>query len=231
MIGADGIRSTVRRLAFGERGDRPARRAGGMALRHRLPARDHDVVGDAGPPDGLSHDPDRERPRVLLLRRRVESGTERHEDLGQLFSDFAEPAPGLLDSVAGPAASCTARRSRRSRSTPGLRGRVVLVGDAAHATSPNMAEGAAMALEDALVLAECLHRPDAVPAACRRSRPVADRERTGSGRRRIAVTELATSRRAVRNAGPARLRPKDLPIELPTSARRGLAAHEVADRG
>jgi FAD-dependent urate hydroxylase len=45
-----------------------------------------------------------------------------------------------------------------------VRGRVVLVGDAAHATSSNMAEGAAMALEDALVLAECL-RYEATPAA------------------------------------------------------------------
>jgi 2-polyprenyl-6-methoxyphenol hydroxylase-like FAD-dependent oxidoreductase len=36
------------------------------------------------------------------------------------------------------------------------RGSVLLIGDAAHATSPNMAQGAAMALEDALVLAECL---------------------------------------------------------------------------
>ena len=34
--------------------------------------------------------------------------------------------------------------------------RVALVGDAAHATSPNMAQGAAMAVEDALVLAEML---------------------------------------------------------------------------
>jgi 2-polyprenyl-6-methoxyphenol hydroxylase-like FAD-dependent oxidoreductase len=30
-----------------------------------------------------------------------------------------------------------------------VNGRVILVGDAAHATSPNMAEGAGMALEDA----------------------------------------------------------------------------------
>jgi FAD-dependent urate hydroxylase len=35
-------------------------------------------------------------------------------------------------------------------------GSALLIGDAAHATSPNMAEGAAMALEDGLVLAECL---------------------------------------------------------------------------
>ena len=32
----------------------------------------------------------------------------------------------------------------------------MLVGDAAHASSPNMAQGAAMALEDALVLADVL---------------------------------------------------------------------------
>ena len=33
-------------------------------------------------------------------------------------------------------------------------GAVLLIGDAAHATSPNMAQGAAMALEDAIVLAQ-----------------------------------------------------------------------------
>ncbi len=41
----------------------------------------------------------------------------------------------------------------------------MLIGDAAHATSPNMAQGAAMALEDALVLADCLRRIPAIPDA------------------------------------------------------------------
>jgi 2-polyprenyl-6-methoxyphenol hydroxylase-like FAD-dependent oxidoreductase len=46
-----------------------------------------------------------------------------------------------------------------------VRGRAVLIGDAAHATSPNMAQGAAMAMEDALVLAEVLASGQPV-AAC-----------------------------------------------------------------
>jgi len=37
---------------------------------------------------------------------------------------------------------------------PWYRDRVVLIGDAAHATSPHVGQGAAMAIEDALVLAE-----------------------------------------------------------------------------
>ncbi len=92
------------------------------------------------------------------------SGEDRHEDLGQYFSGYAEHVPELLESVG--------ERALVHRSTieevaldSWRRGRVVLVGDAAHATSPNMAEGAAMALEDALVLAECLRRVGTIPAA------------------------------------------------------------------
>ena len=40
------------------------------------------------------------------------------------------------------------------------RGRIVLIGDAAHAMSPNMACGVAMGLEDALVLADLVQRDD-----------------------------------------------------------------------
>jgi FAD-dependent urate hydroxylase len=46
-----------------------------------------------------------------------------------------------------------------------VRGPVVLIGDAAHATSPNMAQGAAMGMEDAVALAEELSRARDVPQA------------------------------------------------------------------
>jgi 2-polyprenyl-6-methoxyphenol hydroxylase-like FAD-dependent oxidoreductase len=44
-------------------------------------------------------------------------------------------------------------------------GRVVLIGDAAHASSPMMGQGGCMAMEDALVLAEILHSTADVESA------------------------------------------------------------------
>jgi 2-polyprenyl-6-methoxyphenol hydroxylase-like FAD-dependent oxidoreductase len=58
------------------------------------------------------------------------------------------------------------------------RGRVVLIGDAAHAGPPHMGEGGCMAMEDALVLADVLRSEDSLQSALetyvRRRRPRAD---------------------------------------------------------
>jgi 2-polyprenyl-6-methoxyphenol hydroxylase-like FAD-dependent oxidoreductase len=55
------------------------------------------------------------------------------------------------------------------------RGRVVLLGDAAHAGPPHMGEGGCMAMEDALVLADVLRKAESVESALdayvRRRRP------------------------------------------------------------
>jgi 2-polyprenyl-6-methoxyphenol hydroxylase-like FAD-dependent oxidoreductase len=40
---------------------------------------------------------------------------------------------------------------------PWHRGRTILIGDAAHATTSNMGQGGGMAIEDAVVLAQCIH--------------------------------------------------------------------------
>jgi 2-polyprenyl-6-methoxyphenol hydroxylase-like FAD-dependent oxidoreductase len=63
-----------------------------------------------------------------------------------------------------------AKRLRLSPASIRTKGCVVLIGDAAHASSPSMAEGAGMALEDALVLAETLATEKDVDEARRRSR-------------------------------------------------------------
>jgi 2-polyprenyl-6-methoxyphenol hydroxylase-like FAD-dependent oxidoreductase len=45
---------------------------------------------------------------------------------------------------------------------------VVLAGDSAHATTPHMAQGASMAFEDAVVLADCLGAPGSLEQALQR---------------------------------------------------------------
>jgi 2-polyprenyl-6-methoxyphenol hydroxylase-like FAD-dependent oxidoreductase len=44
-------------------------------------------------------------------------------------------------------------------------GRTILLGDAAHAATPDMAQGACMAIEDAVVLARCLSQENDLAAA------------------------------------------------------------------
>ena len=48
---------------------------------------------------------------------------------------------------------------------PWSKGRVVLLGDAVHATTPHLGQGAGMAIEDAIVLAEELSAADTPEAA------------------------------------------------------------------
>jgi salicylate hydroxylase len=58
-------------------------------------------------------------------------------------------------------------------------GRITLLGDAAHAMLPFFAQGAAQAIEDAVVLAACLQRADADSAEmpCSSTRPFVGHER------------------------------------------------------
>ena len=130
MIGADGIHSTVRRLAFG---DAPARPAGaaGLAPRHALPAGGHDLVGDARAPHGGVPDADRAGPRVLLLRRRCRpwSRPVTRAASRAALGGSPEPARAILESIGDVhvsaieevaldslgAGACRAGRRRRAR--------------------------------------------------------------------------------------------------------------------
>jgi 2-polyprenyl-6-methoxyphenol hydroxylase-like FAD-dependent oxidoreductase len=75
--------------------------------------------------------------------------------LRERFAGFAAPVPGLLAQLDDPTRIHGAPILQVAAEQWG-RGAVVLVGDAAHGMSPNMAEGASLAFEDALVLAACV---------------------------------------------------------------------------
>src|SRR5512133_2788914 len=186
VIGADGIHSSVRRLAFGS--DATARPVGQVGWRFTTACPAEITTWSVM----LGH-----RTAFLMLpigHGRVycycdvvsTSGEDPDEDLSRLFSGFTEPVPSLIDSL--PDGALVHRSAIEEVALDSwVRGRVVLVGDAAHAPSPNMAEGAAMALEDALVLADFLGRLEALPAALSgfeaRRRPRTDWVRAQTHRR------------------------------------------------
>jgi 2-polyprenyl-6-methoxyphenol hydroxylase-like FAD-dependent oxidoreductase len=158
LVGADGIRSSIRQLAFGGPEPRPLGQASWRF-----------VIDDPGPHDAwtvmlgprraflrVPAGPNRLYCYVDLLTPATEDPS--HGDLDRLralFEDFAEPVPSILGNLDGFDSIHFAPIEEVVVDTC-VHKRVVLVGDAAHATSPNMAEDASMALEDALVLTHVL---------------------------------------------------------------------------
>ncbi|MET8230306.1 FAD-dependent monooxygenase [Micromonospora sp. NPDC005298] len=94
-----------------------------------------------------------------------EAGTEAPTDplarLRELFGDYRGPVPEVLATLDAVHVGITDEVELGRW----YRGRVLLVGDAAHATAPTLSQGAAMALEDAVVLAESLRAAGGVDAA------------------------------------------------------------------
>ncbi|MEV0744153.1 MULTISPECIES: FAD-dependent monooxygenase [unclassified Streptomyces] len=88
-----------------------------------------------------------------------------HEQLKERLPMFSGPVAEALAAVTGPEAVVYSRISQVTVEEPWHVGRVALAGDAAHASTPHLAQGAAMAVEDALVLAESLDAEADVAAA------------------------------------------------------------------
>lgn len=78
-------------------------------------------------------------------------------DLKELFSDFHSPVQEILAATPPDALLQNDISDLRSL-TSYTKGRVVLLGDAAHATTPNMGQGACMAMEDAATLSDLLRK-------------------------------------------------------------------------
>jgi 2-polyprenyl-6-methoxyphenol hydroxylase-like FAD-dependent oxidoreductase len=85
-------------------------------------------------------------------------------DLKPLFAEFGAPVYPLIETVPADT-QVHFGRIEEVRMSEWVKGRAVLIGDAGHATSPSMAEGACMAMEDGLVLAEAIAAADNADAA------------------------------------------------------------------
>ncbi len=182
LVGADGLRSAVRAQALGDgapvyrgypvwrgvaRDAGLARRIGGVLTETVGAGRRFGTVpiggervawwATANEPEGT--DDASEGRKAKLLR---------------LFADWHAPVPELLEAT--PEAEIL---KNDTYDRPPVRhwgtGRVTLLGDAAHPTTPNFGQGGCMAIEDAAVLARNLCADADVPAALR----AYERERAG----------------------------------------------------
>jgi 2-polyprenyl-6-methoxyphenol hydroxylase-like FAD-dependent oxidoreductase len=124
--------------------------------------------------------------------------------LRTVFGSFGGPVPAILAAME----TVSVARTDEVVLETWHRGPVLLVGDAAHATAPTLAQGAAMSFEDAVVLGAELKRSGGDVAAALRAYEVRRRPRCG----------------AVRDRTRERDRTRDVPPALrdPMLRRRGL---------
>jgi len=79
----------------------------------------------------------------------------RKREVRDLFKDWHAPIPALIEAT-HPRDILKTDASDREPLQPWGHGRVTLLGDAAHPITPNVGQGACMAVEDAACLAKCL---------------------------------------------------------------------------
>lgn len=224
VVGADGNGSAVRSFVLpGE----PARFNGQVAFRAVLPdalvpdiVRRRELAMHRGPDRYLLHYPLRGGQLMNLIGC---GRTDTWEEEGwsipatsdQFLDAYADFAPHLLDLIRAVPDGALFKWGLSDRA-PLARwtiGRVAMLGDAAHPMTPFLGQGAAMAVEDAVVLARSLTAAGTVPDAFGRyaaARPEAGQQRgalVAGGRARPPGPDHPQQGRG--RVRPARLRPGD----------------------
>ena len=213
LVGADGIHSTVRAGLWGD--DRP--RFTGCVAWRALVLADRLPQGLIRPMATLWWGPGAHFVHYYVRRGElvncvgviekagweVESWTEPgdHNEFAADFAGWYDDIGRLIDNVDRDSLFKWALHDREPMARWG-EGRVTLLGDACHPTLPFMAQGAAMAIEDAAVLSGCLACDQGVSAALQRYEGLR-RERIArvqhGSRRNARVFHLAGFRAWLRN--------------------------------
>lgn len=167
VIGADGLHSTVRELIGIAEKPQPT----GMGIWRTFVSRPADVVRSelyyGGPVYIAGYTPTGDDTMyAFLVEKAQDRFTVADEEATRIMLDESRAYGGPWNSIradleAGAKANYT-WFTQHIVTAPWNRGRVVIIGDAAHSCPPTIAQGAAQGLEDALVLTELLTERDAV---------------------------------------------------------------------
>jgi 2-polyprenyl-6-methoxyphenol hydroxylase-like FAD-dependent oxidoreductase len=168
VIGADGLHSEVRGAVFG---DQPQPRFTGQGV-WRYNVRRPEEIDYAFLCTGLEGGTcgfiplSRDTGYVLLVQ--AEPGNPRHpaDRLAEIFRERLAACTGIMADLRDQITDSSLVIYRPLKAlfmpAPWYRGRVLLIGDAAHATTPHLGQGAAQAVEDGVVLGELLPRDEPV---------------------------------------------------------------------
>ena len=169
VVGADGVNSQMRELVFPEANDPEFAGQGVWRYNFRRP---EDVVNMHAYEGrmGVGLVPlSSELMYMYLTTPEPDNHRYPHEGLAKAMRNkLREPPPGiaqLVDQITDDDEVVYRPLSWLFLEGDWYKGRVVLIGDAAHCTTPHLGQGAGMAIEDSLVLAEELGRASSVAEA------------------------------------------------------------------